>query len=222
MVLFILALRHLGTARTGAYFATAPFVGALVAIPLFSEPLTLHLAAAGGLMALGVWLHHSSGTSTNMSTGRLSMSTVTSMTSITSTHMDPTILPVNHTATGTDMGHWCIGISIFPTCITGTRTIIQTRRKHRDRMGGVHLGARGAQVNFAWTVSGGVVNFDLHGDGGGNSTSYEKGCGVPGAEGVLEAAFDGNHGWFWRNRGDADVTITLRTDGNYSEIKRVL
>jgi hypothetical protein len=82
--------------------------------------------------------------------------------------------------------------------------------------------AKGAQVNFAWTVSGGVVNFDLHGDGGGDSTSYEKGRGVPEAEGVLEAAFDGNHGWFWRNRGDADVTITLRTDGSYSEIKRVL
>ena len=81
---------------------------------------------------------------------------------------------------------------------------------------------KGAQVNYAWTVAGGVVNFDLHGDGGGNSTSYEKGRGVPGAEGVLEAAFDGNHGWFWRNRGDADVTITLRTDGSYSEIKRVL
>ena len=82
--------------------------------------------------------------------------------------------------------------------------------------------AQGAQVNFAWTVSGGVVNFDLHGDGDGNSTSYEKGRGVPGAEGVLEAAFDGNHGWFWRNRGDAEVTILLRTRGDYLEIKRVL
>ena len=57
LVLFILALRHLGTARTGAYFATAPFVGALLAIPLLGEPLTLQLTVAGGLMALGVWLH---------------------------------------------------------------------------------------------------------------------------------------------------------------------
>lgn len=81
---------------------------------------------------------------------------------------------------------------------------------------------QGAKVNFTWTVSGGVVNFDLHGDGGGQQTSYEKGRGVPGAEGVLEAAFDGNHGWFWRNRGRADVTVTLRTNGNYAEIKRVL
>lgn len=81
---------------------------------------------------------------------------------------------------------------------------------------------QGAKVNFTWTVSGGVVNFDLHGDGGGQQTSYEKGRGVPGAEGVLEAAFDGNHGWFWRNRGRADVTVTLRTNGDYTEIKRVM
>lgn len=77
----------------------------------------------------------------------------------------------------------------------------------------------GAKVNFAWTVEGGVVNFDMHGDGGGNQISYEKGRGVPGAEGVLEASFDGNHGWFWRNRGKADVTVTLKTEGDYSDIK---
>ncbi|MFG1240673.1 transmembrane anchor protein [Xanthobacter autotrophicus DSM 597] len=81
---------------------------------------------------------------------------------------------------------------------------------------------QGARVNFAWTVTGGVVNFDLHGDGGGQQISYEKGRAVPGAEGVLEAVFDGNHGWFWRNRGRADVTLTLRTNGDYAEIKRAL
>jgi drug/metabolite transporter (DMT)-like permease len=57
LALFILALRHLGTARTGAYFATAPFVGALLAIPTFGEPVTLRLLVAGALMAFGVWLH---------------------------------------------------------------------------------------------------------------------------------------------------------------------
>lgn len=80
----------------------------------------------------------------------------------------------------------------------------------------------GAQVKFAWTVEGGVVNFDMHGDGGGNQISYEKGRAVPGAEGVLEASFDGNHGWFWRNRGKADVTVTLKTEGDYSDIKKVM
>jgi drug/metabolite transporter (DMT)-like permease len=57
LVLFILALRHLGTARAGAYFSTAPFVGAAVAVPLLGEPITTGLLLAGALMALGVWLH---------------------------------------------------------------------------------------------------------------------------------------------------------------------
>lgn len=57
LVLFVLALRELGAARTGAYFSTAPFVGAALSIPLLAEPVTWSLTAAGALMALGVWLH---------------------------------------------------------------------------------------------------------------------------------------------------------------------
>jgi drug/metabolite transporter (DMT)-like permease len=57
LVFFVLALRHLGAARTGAYFSTAPFVGAVIAIALFQEPLSIVLGVAALLMALGVWLH---------------------------------------------------------------------------------------------------------------------------------------------------------------------
>lgn len=57
LVLFVVALRHLGTARTGAYFSIAPFVGALLAVPLLGEAVTARLIAAGALMGLGVWLH---------------------------------------------------------------------------------------------------------------------------------------------------------------------
>ncbi len=57
LICFVLALRHLGAARTGAYFSTAPFVGALIAVGLLHEPVTLWLAIAAGMMALGVWLH---------------------------------------------------------------------------------------------------------------------------------------------------------------------
>ncbi|WP_187970631.1 transmembrane anchor protein [Aquibium microcysteis] len=81
---------------------------------------------------------------------------------------------------------------------------------------------KGAQANFAWTANGALVNFDTHGDGGGENISYEKGRGVAEDEGVLEAAFDGNHGWFWRNRTDAPVTVTLKTSGAYSDIKRII
>ena len=57
LVMFVLALRHLGTARTGAYFSTAPFVGAALSLLLFSEIPNAAFWTAGGLMALGVWLH---------------------------------------------------------------------------------------------------------------------------------------------------------------------
>lgn len=82
--------------------------------------------------------------------------------------------------------------------------------------------AKGAKAQFSWLVKGGVVNYDTHGDGGGRSISYEKGRGVPSDEGVLEAAFDGNHGWFWRNRGQSDVNVILRTRGDYTDIKKVM
>ena len=57
IALFVLALRHLGTARTAAYFSTAPFLGAVLALAFFDEPVTWQLVAAGLLMAVGVWLH---------------------------------------------------------------------------------------------------------------------------------------------------------------------
>lgn len=57
LVLFVIALRHLGTARTGAYFSVAPFFGALLAVVLLGENVTPTLLVAGALMALGVWLH---------------------------------------------------------------------------------------------------------------------------------------------------------------------
>jgi hypothetical protein len=56
LALFVVGLRHLGTARTGAYFSVAPFFGVLLAV-LMGEPISLPLLIAGGLMALGIWLH---------------------------------------------------------------------------------------------------------------------------------------------------------------------
>jgi drug/metabolite transporter (DMT)-like permease len=57
LALFVLALRHLGTARTGAYFSLAPFVGTVLAIAVLGEALSVQLCLAGGLMGLGLWLH---------------------------------------------------------------------------------------------------------------------------------------------------------------------
>jgi hypothetical protein len=82
---------------------------------------------------------------------------------------------------------------------------------------------RGAKVEYSWRSDGGNVNYDMHGSpkGGGKETSYKKGQGVASDSGVLTAGYDGSHGWFWRNRGTRDVTITLKTTGAYTEIKRV-
>lgn len=82
---------------------------------------------------------------------------------------------------------------------------------------------KGAQVRFTWTVASGVVNYDMHGtpSGGGKESSYKTERGVGRQEGTLTAGFDGTHGWFWRNRGTQPVTITLKVEGAYSEIKRM-
>ncbi|ROM16933.1 EamA family transporter [Pseudomonas protegens] len=57
LVLFVLALRGLGSARTGAYFSTAPFLGAVISILILGEPVSLWFLVAAALMAIGVWIH---------------------------------------------------------------------------------------------------------------------------------------------------------------------
>ena len=57
IVCFVLALRSIGTSRTGAYFSVAPFAGAILSLIIFKNELSLQLLIAGGFMGLGVWLH---------------------------------------------------------------------------------------------------------------------------------------------------------------------
>jgi hypothetical protein len=76
----------------------------------------------------------------------------------------------------------------------------------------------GNVVEYAWTATGGRVNFDLHAHGGGESIDYERGRGETAGEGSIEAPFAGNHGWFWRNRDSTAITITIQLRGDYSEI----
>ena len=77
----------------------------------------------------------------------------------------------------------------------------------------------GQTAQYQMIVEGGRVNFDLHGHGGGKSVTYEKGRGSTGSEGGLIAAFDGDHGWFWRNRDKSDVTVTVKVRGEYQVFK---
>jgi drug/metabolite transporter (DMT)-like permease len=57
LALFVLGLRYLGSARTGAYFSLAPFVGALLSVAILGESLSAQLIFAGCLMGIGLWLH---------------------------------------------------------------------------------------------------------------------------------------------------------------------
>lgn len=77
----------------------------------------------------------------------------------------------------------------------------------------------GQSAEYRMIVEGGRVNFDLHGHGSGQSVTYEKSRGSEGAEGAILAGFDGEHGWFWRNRDKSDVTVTVQVRGDYAEFK---
>ena len=77
----------------------------------------------------------------------------------------------------------------------------------------------GQSAEYVMTVEGGRVNFDLHGHGSGQSETYERGRGSTGAEGTILAGFDGEHGWFWRNRDGSDVTVTVQVRGEYAEFR---
>lgn len=74
-------------------------------------------------------------------------------------------------------------------------------------------------AQYEMIVEGGRVNFDLHGHGSGKSATYEKGRGSTGSKGEFVAEFDGEHGWFWRNRDKVAVTVTIKTSGEYSDVK---
>jgi len=78
----------------------------------------------------------------------------------------------------------------------------------------------GASLFYAWSSEGGRINFDLHAHADGQDVTYEKGRGKTSGEGSFETPFSGNHGWFWRNRDDEAVTVTLQLRGDYSAIVR--
>jgi len=83
--------------------------------------------------------------------------------------------------------------------------------------------SKGAKVGYEWTTVGGAVNYDTHGDSPDvNYHGYGKGQQKERDSGELTAVFDGKHGWYWRNRGSRDVTITLKTNGEYQSIKRMM
>lgn len=84
---------------------------------------------------------------------------------------------------------------------------------------------KGKRVNYRWSVSGGVLNYDKHGEPYNASRyyshSYSKGRGASSGEGTLEAEFDGHHGWYWFNPTSKVLKITLWVKGEYIKLKRL-
>lgn len=80
---------------------------------------------------------------------------------------------------------------------------------------------KGKSVEYSWSSDGGKANFDVHGDSKELNIdyhNYSKGS-AQSSSGTLEAAFDGSHGWFWRNRTSETITVTLKVSGEYTDIK---
>jgi hypothetical protein len=83
--------------------------------------------------------------------------------------------------------------------------------------------SKGKTVQYKWWTDQGKANFDVHGDSKTlkiNYHNYSKGSEQT-KEGEIEAAFDGYHGWFWRNRTSQTITVTLQTMGEYTTIKHI-
>jgi hypothetical protein len=78
--------------------------------------------------------------------------------------------------------------------------------------------AAGDVAEYTWVAEGGRINFDLHAHGDGQTIDYDRGRGATEGAGSIEAPFPGEHGWFWRNRDDTAVTVTLQLRGSYSDI----
>ncbi len=76
-------------------------------------------------------------------------------------------------------------------------------------------------MTFEWSTDTGVVSLDMHGEppgDGSNFTSHRKGREEASAQGIFVAPFSGTHGWWWANKTNNPITVTLKTSGFYSSI----
>ncbi len=83
---------------------------------------------------------------------------------------------------------------------------------------------KGSIAKYKWTTQNGGLNYNLHGDGHNGSQksiSYKKGRMTNSDSGEFKSEFYGYHGWFWRNRNNESVTVTLETNGDYILIKQM-
>jgi len=80
---------------------------------------------------------------------------------------------------------------------------------------------RYANLTYQWSSNGGSIYFDFHGEPKGDTTGYFESYSIATAdkvEGSMTVPFDGVHGWYWKNKSDEDIIITLKTQGNYETV----
>ena len=77
----------------------------------------------------------------------------------------------------------------------------------------------GAKIWFEWSANGSRLNCDSYGDSAEEKINYARRRGAAEDKGTITAPFSGTHGWFWRNRTEKRVTLTLKIRGAYSMIK---
>ena len=96
-----------------------------------------------------------------------------------------------------------------------------TLAPHSGREVKAHM-SRGDSFVFQWKASGGPVKAEMHGEKlnatDGSFTDYWKELEMTGGQGNFTAPFDGTHGWYFRNKGEATVTVTVRTVGFYRDL----
>lgn len=84
--------------------------------------------------------------------------------------------------------------------------------------------SKGQLAFYSWTTDSGAVFFDLHGEGpssaGNPSQSYGQGS-LRRADGELVAAFDGNHGWYWKNSTKHEVRVTVKAWGHFQDMRKM-
>jgi hypothetical protein len=117
----------------------------------------------------------------------------------------------------------CPDVAPVPLAAPRTETVTITLQPGQGKEVKLAMSER-ARVRFSWATDRGVVNYDQHGDSKQpprDYHGYRKGTGQASDEGELVAAFEGWHGWFWRNRGTETVSVTLEVTGNYRELKEV-
>jgi hypothetical protein len=83
--------------------------------------------------------------------------------------------------------------------------------------------SEGATVKYLWKTENGPINYNVHGEPTDDGAAYEyaKGLNETQQDSSITAAFDGTHGWFFRNRSDGDVTVTIEVEGEFSDLKQL-